>query len=203
MLSALLATASAAALAVLCALVVGVALGRLAVDFVGGRRLLTRLVELRGAVPTLVAAPLLDGWLHLPTPLTLGLLVGVYQSLAVSRWVRGLRLLGLGFAADRGEPSGGRIPRRRGTRLWIGLSPPVRTTIASCVVHVVTLEAILSALQLPPFTVSLGSLMAQALAPGARLGAVLTLTCLFLLLDQGSERLARRWLGPQEDAQGA
>lgn len=189
MLSALLATLVATALAVFCALLVGVALGGLALGFLEGSRLSSRLVELRGALPTLIAAPLLDGWLHLPAPLTLGLLVGAHQGFAVSRWVRGLRLLEHTPRSDQ----------TRRARWWIGLSPPVRATIALCAVHVVTLEAILSALQLPPFTVSLGSLMAQALAPAARFGAVVALSCLFLLLDQGSERWARSSVGLRAD----
>lgn len=192
MLNALLATLGATVLAVVCALLVGVALGGLALGFLEGSRLSARLVELRGALPTQIAAPLLDGWLHLPAPVTLGLLVGAHQGFAVSRWVRGLRLL---------EPTPGPDHARAlRPRRWLGLSPPVRTTIALCAVHVVTLEALLSALQLPPFTVSLGSLMAQALAPAARFGAVVALCCLFVLLDQGAERWARSWVGPPAEA---
>ena len=182
MLSALLSTLLATGIAAACAVLLGVVLDQFASDLSFVNRLLARLIELRGSVPTLIAAPLLDRWLGLPAPVTLGVLVGGYQSLAVARWVRGLRVLKQ--TATSPEPAAA-------TPWGASLHQPVRTSLALCLVHVVTLEAVLSLVELPPRTVSLGSLMANALAPSARWGAVLALICLFLLLEAGAGQLGR------------
>lgn len=182
MLSALLSTLVATGIAAFCAVLLGIVLDQFASDLSFVNRLLARLIELRGSVPTLIAAPLLDHWLGLPASVTLGVLVGGYQSLAVARWVRGLRVL-----KQTAAPSEPVAPAPRGA----SLHQPVRTSLALCLVHVVTLEAVLSLVELPPRTVSLGSLMANTLAPGARWGAVLALICLFLLLETAATRLGR------------
>lgn len=179
MLSVLLSTFASVGVATLGAALFGFALGQLATESFGSRQALGRLTELRGALPTLVAAPLLDRWLELPPPLMLGLLVGGYQGLAVARWIRGVRALRRTTIPSDSLPP----PDSRWRVLF---APAVRTLLAHCAVHVVTLEALLSLFELPPVRANLGSLLAQSFTPGARFAAVLTLTCLFLALDQGA-----------------
>lgn len=186
MLSALASTLLATGLAVCCAILLGLVLDQFSSDLSFVSRVLARLIELRGSVPTLFAAPLLDRWLGLPAPVTLGMVVGMYQSLAVARWVRGVRVLRRAAESPTASSASG----------WeANLHHPVRTSLTLCLVHVVTLEAVLSLVEVPPVTVSLGSWMANALAPGARWGAVLALVGLFLLLETGATRLGRRFDG--------
>ena len=184
MLSALTSTLLATGLAACCAILLGIVLDQFSSDLSFVSRVLARSIELRGSVPTLIAAPLLDHWLGLPPPVTLGILVGAYQSLAVARWVRGVRVLKRAAESPAAASGSG----------WeSSFHQPVRTSLTLCLVHVVTLEAVLSLVELPPVTVSLGSWMANALAPSARWGAVLALVALFLLLETGATRIGRRF----------
>jgi hypothetical protein len=181
-LNALFASFATVALAVACASLLGFALGWLARDLPGSKPLLGRLLELQGALPTLVAAPLLDRWLELPSVVTLGLLVGGSQGLAAARWLRGYRLL----RRARSDGSEREVePLDAGAMARLA---PLRSFVALCALHVVSLEALLSTFELPPLTVTLGSLLAQSPHPVVRLGAVVTLACLFLALDQRVER---------------
>lgn len=189
-MSAVLSSLAAVALAISCAAILGFLLGRLALGMTTGGRLMARLVELRGSLPTLVAAPVLDHWLGLPAPVTIGLVVGAHQGLAVARCLRGAESVGEHERASVHDGPSSSLQRLTARKA------PLAAVLALCVVHVVTLEAVLSMVELPPLTVSLGSLMAQALAPSLRVGGVMLLVCLFLLFDQGTEhapRLATRF----------
>lgn len=199
MLNALLASFATVTLAVACASLLGFGLGRLVSALPGSKPLLARLFQLQGALPTLIAAPLLDRWLELPSIVTLGLLVGGYQGVAAARWLRGYRALciaarvAIGRARHAGREGAGH-QHQGGESLGsidagvLARLAPLRSFVALCALHVVTLEALLSTFELPPLTVSLGSLLAQAPHPAVRLGVVSTLACLFLALDQRVER---------------
>jgi hypothetical protein len=188
MIAALLGTVGAVAIAVVCAVIGGWALGRLATGSLASLSLLSRLTDARGAVPLLVLAPLLATGLGLRPMLIVGLSVGLYQAIAVARLIQrrsgtlSLSLLG-GIALGHSRVA---LAARRAA-----VSGAVWITVAQSALHVVTLQAVLALFALAPQGPSLGAAFAPGGPPALRMVAIVTTIFLLLVVDFGSARLLR------------
>ncbi len=188
MMSALLATLIASLVAMTSAVLVGWALGRLARGSLASMGLLARLTEARGAVPLVVLAPIVARSIGLPAAVTIGLVVGLYQGIAVARWIGsrgGSWVPAIVGGLALGQSRVALAARRAAVRgaVWV--------TIAQTTLLVVTLEAVLALFELAPHGHGLGAAFALSGSPAARALAVAVTVALVLVVDFGSARLLR------------
>lgn len=181
-------TVSATFVAMASAVLLGWTLGRLARGSLASMGLLSRLTEARGAVPLVVLAVLVARGLELPGMLTVGLTVGLYQAIAVARWIGSRRantlpLFAGGFALTQSRVA---LDFRRAVvrgAVWI--------TVAQSALLVVTLEAMLALSELGPRVLGLGAAFVPSGAPAVRALALCVTVLLVLAVDFGSSRLLR------------
>ncbi len=188
MMSALLATLAATLLAMSCAVLVGWAIGRLARSSLASRGLLARLTEARGAVPLIVLAPIVARSLGFHATFTIGLVVGLYQGIAVARWIGsrgGSWVPAIVGGLALGQSRVALAARRAAVRgaVWV--------TIAQSALLVMTLEAVLALFELTPRAQGLGAAFAPSGSPAARALAISAAVVLVLVVDFGSARLLR------------
>jgi hypothetical protein len=170
-----------------CAVLVGWALGRLARSYLTSMGLLARLTEARGAVPLIVLAPIVTRSLGVAGWLSVGLVVGLYQGVAVARWIgsRGGWVPSIVGGLALGQSRVALAARRAAVRgaVWV--------TIAQTALLVVTLEAVLALFELTPRAQGLGAAFVPSGSPAARAVAICTTVALVLIVDFGSARLLR------------
>jgi hypothetical protein len=174
-------------LALLLALLLGPILGRLATQWLSGSGLSNLLVEVRGAFVPFVVAPLLfilTGW----TPwLVIGTVVGLMQGIAVARWI--VRRSGEWAPEMQGGIALGRSKAALASKRATARGAVVGT-LASVAVHVIFLEAILSALSFPGIDVTdtLGASLQQGSAAAVLLFILAGTVC--VIVSEG----ATAWL---------
>lgn len=188
------------------ALFLGVPLGALAGRLSTADALLSRAVELSGALPALVLLAALGAGRFGPSWLALVLVLGVLRAVEVARLVRGevLRVSGTEFVlaarALGGSPLGVTL-RHVLPHAW----GPVTVNAAFTVSAVVALEAALSfvGLGLPRDVPSWGrelALSAQggglAAGLGPAIAVIVTTACAYLVADALDDRLSARRKGP-------
>ncbi len=187
-MQAVIATVLASAIAVCFAVIGGWALGRIASGSLASLSLLSRLTDARGAVPLLVLAPLVARGAGLSAPVTVGLCVGLYQAVAVARFIQrrgGAFTTSLLGGVSLGQSRVALAARRA------AVSGAVWITVAQSTLHVVTLQAALELCSLAPDGPSLGAAFAPGGAPGTRALAMGVAILLLLGVDFGSARLLR------------
>lgn len=187
-MQAVLPTVLASVIAVCCAVIGGWALGRIASGSLASLSLLSRLTDARGAVPLLVLAPLVANGAGWSPPLTIGLCVGLYQAVAVARFIQrrgGAFTPSLLGGVSLGQSRVALAARRA------AVSGAVWITVAQSTLHVITLQAALALFSLAPGGPSLGAAFAPGGAPSARMLAVAVAILLVLGVDFGSARLLR------------
>ncbi len=187
----LLATLGGTALALFLAAGLGLALGRAATQWFGGRGFSNLLMDVRGALLPFLVAPLLVDRTKMSEWIVIGLVVGVSQAIFVSRWIA--RRSGEWSPALAGEIALGRsgaalVTRRAAAR------GAVTATLATTLVQVLTLESLLALVKQQPQAKSVGGWIVQS-SHGTWPAAALAIAIGLLVLEALAARLLKSKAG--------